>query len=208
MGAKTNKFRFLRNWTLLNAGFFIIGYILVIIFSVLIMDASNLPKNEWGSPFLQTIWKIGEGIILGCTIGFIQWRLLRESFNISSLWIYLIPIGIVFTELIAGIILWKMGINRGEFSFWENNPLPHALIASIYGFVIGLIQLPIIRKHFSRSIYWIVANTMAWGVSILITAIKVENDIILLITFIIGILLYGLITGVSWMWVLKPIEIK
>ena len=97
-----------------------------------------------------------------------------------------------------------MGINRGEFSFWENNPLPHALIAAIYGLVIGLFQLLILRKHFTRSSFWILASALAWGVSILITAIKVTDDIFLLITFIIGILLYGLITGASLMWILKP----
>ena len=52
------------------------------------------------------------------------------------------------------------------------------------------------------------ASTLAWGISILITAINVTNDIFLLVTFIIGILLYGLITGAALMWVLKPKEIK
>ena len=168
------------------------------------MEAIHLPKDEWGSPLLQTMWKIGDGILIGSSIGFIQWRLLRKTYSIPSFWIYLVPAGIIFTELIAGIILWKMGINRGEFSFWENNPLPHAQIAAIYGLVIGLFQLLILRKHFTRSSFWILASALAWGVSILITAIKVTDDIFLLITFIIGILLYGLITGASLMWILKP----
>ena len=96
----------------------------------------------------------------------------------------MVPVGIILTELAAGILLWKMGINRGEFAFWEANPLPHALIATIYGLVIGLIQFPIIRKHFSKSALWIVASTMAWGVSILITAIKFQFDIFFLVPFI------------------------
>ena len=203
-----NKVRFLRNWTLLNAGFFVIGYILIIVFGILKMEIFHLSKDEWGSPLLQTMWQIGNAMIIGISIGYIQWRMLRKTYGVSSSWIYLVPAGMILTELMAGIMLWKMGINRGEFAFWENNPLQHALIATIYGLVIGLIQFPIIRKHFFKSTFWIVASTLAWGVSILLTAIKVTNDTLLLITFIIGLLLYGLITGVTLMWILKPKEIK
>jgi hypothetical protein len=208
MESKTNKVKFLRNWTLLNAAFFLIGYALVILFGILMMEAFHLSMDEWGSPFLQTMWQIGNGILIGCSIGFIQWRLLRNTFNIPSLWIYLVPIGIIFCESIIGIILWKLDLNRGEFSFWENKPLHHALIATSYGLVIGLIQLRITGKYFSRSSFWILTSALAWGTSILITAIDVTNDIFLVIAFIIGILLYGLITGAALMWVLKPKEIK
>ena len=204
MDAKINKGKFLRNWTILNAAFYIIGYILLILFGILMMEVTNVSMDEWPSPLEQTIWQIGNGILIGSSIGFIQWRLLRKTYSIPSSWIYLVPAGIILTELVAGILLWKMGINRGEFAFWEANPLPHALLASIYGLVIGLIQFPIIRKHFSKGTIWIVASTLAWGVSILITAIKVQNDIFLPITFVIGILLYGLITGSTLMWILKP----
>jgi len=207
MDTKSNKIKFLRNWTLLNAAFFVIGYILVIIFGIIMMEAFHLTEDEWPSPLEQTIWQIGNGILIGGSIGFIQWRLLRKSISIPSFWIYTVPTGIILTELIAGIILWKMGINRGEFSFWENNPLPHALLVAIYGFVIGLIQLLILRKYFFKSSFWIGASTLAWGISILITAINVTNDIFLLVTFIIGILLYGVITGAALMWILKPKEI-
>lgn len=171
------------------------------------MEVTKVSMDEWPSPLEQTIWQIGNGILIGSSIGFIQWRLLRKTYSIPSSWIYLVSAGIILTELVAGILLWKMGINRGEFAFWEANPLPHALIATIYGLAIGLIQFPIIRKHFSKGAIWIVASTMAWGISILITAIKVQNDIFLLITFIIGTLLYGLITGATLMWILKPKKI-
>ena len=207
MDAEIDKVKFLRNWTLLNASFFIIGYIMMLLFGILMMEITNISMSEWPSPIEQTVWQIGNAILIGGSVGFIQWKMLRKTYSISSSWIYLIPAGMIFTELITGILLWKMGINRGEFAFWEANPLPHALIVTIYGLVIGLIQSPILRKHFSMSAIWIVASTIAWGVSILITAIKVSNDIFLLITFIVGILLYGLITGATLMWILKPKKI-
>ena len=206
MSKNKDQFCFWRKWTLLNAAFFVIAYIMVAIFGILAMEAFSLPKNEWGTPFQQTIWKIGEGIIIGFSIGFIQWRMLRRIFNVSFLWVYSVIIGIVLIELIAGLVLWKLEINRGEFSFWENNPLPHALIAVLYGLLIGLIQFPLLKKHFANSAFWIIVSTLAWGFSILITAIKVANDMILLVTFILGILLYGAITGATLMYVMKKKE--
>ena len=210
MDAKTKKekIRFWRNWTLLNAAFFVIGYILVIVFGIFMMEASDLRMDEWGSPLQQTFWKIGEGLLIGFCIGIIQWRLLRKTLSIPSFWIYSVPAGIILTELIAGIILRQLGMNRGEFSFWENNPLPHALIAGIYGLVIGIIQLPFLEKHFYKSTFWVLASTLAWGLSILITVINVTNDIFLLVTFILGTLLYGAISGASLMWILKPREMN
>ena len=117
-------------------------------------------------------------------------------------------IGIILIGLVGGIILWKLHINRGELSFIENNPLPHALIAAIYGLIIGIIQLPLLRKHFSGSIFWIITSTIAWGVSILITAIDTGSEKGLLLLFILGALLYGAITGATLMWILRPKELN
>ena len=85
MDPKINKVKFLRNWTFLNAAFFVIGYILVIIFGILMMEAFDLSMDEWGSPLLQTKWQIGNGVLIGTSIGFIQWRLLRKTYSIPSL---------------------------------------------------------------------------------------------------------------------------
>lgn len=117
-------------------------------------------------------------------------------------------IGFVLTELIVGLILWKYSINRGELSFIENNPLPHALILAVTGLLTGLIQLPLLRKHYNGLGFWIIASTLGWGMSILLTAINPGNDIVLIVTFILGTFLYGSITGATLMWILKPKEIK
>jgi len=202
------KIRFWRNWTLLNAAFVVIGYLLVIIVSILIMVALRLPENEWGSPLQQTIWKIGEGVIIGLSIGFIQLRLLRKIFNVSSFWLYSIVIGFIMVELIAGIICWKLDINRGDLSVLEGDSLGHSLVLSITGLMTGIIQFPLLIKHFKRSAYWIAASTVAWGISILLSAIDTGSEIGVLLFLILGILLYGALTGATLMWILKPKEIE
>jgi len=206
---KKEKFRFLRNWTLLNALVLILSSIISLIVMLLIAEVIfGFSVDEWGSPFEQIILAIAAGAIIGFSIGITQWLLLRKKFGLPSFWLYSVAIGFILTELIVGIVLWKMDINRGELSFVEDNPLAHALILAITGLLIGLIQMPLLRKHFHRIAYWAAASTVAWGVGVLLTAIDTESDIGLLLLFILGTLLYGSITGATLMWLLQPKEIK
>jgi len=208
VNSKKEKFRFWRNWTLLNALVIILLYPIGGIIVLLISEAMGYSNDQWAPPFEQTIMLIIFGALIGFGIGFVQRLLLRKVFNVSAFWIYSVAIGFILTELIVGIVLWKMDINRGELSFIEFNALAHALILAITGLLIGLIQLPLLRKHYSGNVYWVIASTLAWGISILITAINQKSELALLITFIFGAILYGAITGATLMWILQPKEIK
>ncbi len=205
VSTKKEKVQFWRKWTLINALVLIVSY--VVSGFVLLFIAGSIFDNsidEWGSPFEQTVGQIAMGIIIGFSIGITQWRLLRKLFNVSSFWLYSIVLGFIIVELIAGIILWKLDINRGELSFIEFNALAHALLLTITGFIIGIIQMPLLKKHYAGSAYWVMASTAAWGMSIFITAIDQNSELALLITFMIGAILYGAITGATLMWILKP----
>jgi len=209
MSVSTNKekVQFWWKWTLINALVLILGYI-ISVFVVLLINEIIFENtvDEWGSPFEQTVVQIALGIVIGFSIGITQWRLLRKVFNVSSFWLYSVVIGFTILELIAGIILWKLDINRGELNFIEFNALAHALILAITGLIIGIIQMPLLKKQYAGSVYWVIASTLAWGISILITAIDQDSELALLITFIIGAILYGAITGATLMWILKPKE--
>lgn len=207
INSNKEKFRFWRNWTLKIALVLIISYIISLL--VMISIAENIfgfSMDEWGTPLQQTVLSIAAGIVIGISIGFTQWRLLRRVFNVSVFWMYSVAIAFIIVELIAGVILWKMGINRGELSFLEGDPLSHAFILAITGLLVGIFQLPLLRKEFYGTGYWIVANTLAWGLGVLLTAIDTGSDIGLLLFFIIGIILYGAITGATIMWILQKRE--
>ena len=209
MSLSTNieKVQFWWKWTLINALVLILGYI-ISVFVVLLINEIIFENtvDEWGSPFEQTVVQIALGIVIGFSIGITQWRLLRKVFNVSSFWLYSVAIGFTILELIAGIILWKLDINRGELNFIEFNALAHALLLAITGLIIGIIQMPFLKKNYAGNVYWVIASTVAWGISILITAIDQDSELALLITFIIGAILYGAITGATLMWILKPKE--
>ena len=201
MPIKTNKekIRFWRKWTLLNAIVLIIAYPVGYFIGSLLAESIS----EWGSHFEQTRDMIIFQVVAGFFIGITQWLLLRKFFQVSSYWIYSIPIVVIVVEVIAGIILWKLDINRGELSFIEGDPYSHALILAIVGLLAGVIQLPLLKNFFSGTFYWIVASMIAWALSVLVTAIGHQYDIAVLITFVIGSLLYGAITGATLMWVLQ-----
>jgi len=82
------------------------------------------------------------------------------------------------------------------------------LLFHYYSSINRLNSATITKKHYSGSFYWVIASTLAWEISILLTAIGQESELVLLITFIIGSLLYGAITRVTLMWILKPKGIK
>ena len=205
---KKEKVRFCRNWTLFNAGVIILLYPIGGIIILLIGEAMGYSNDQWAPPLEQTIILIVFGALIGFGIGITQWLLLRKVFNVSSFWLYSVAIGFIIIELIAGIIFWKLDINRGELNFIEGNPLAHALILAITGLLIGLIQLPLLRRHYSGNAYWVIASSLAWGISVLLTAIHHQSDLAVLITFILGSLLYGAITGGTLMWILQLKEIK
>ena len=208
VNTKKEKFRFWRNWTLLNALVIILLYPIGGIIILIISEAMGYSMDQWAPPLEQTIMLIVFGALIGFGIGITQWLLLRKVFNVSSFWLYSVAIGFIIIELIAGIILWKLDINRGELSFIEGNPLAHALILAITGLLIGLIQLPLLRRHYSGVVYWVIASTLAWGISVLLTTIGHQYDIAVLITFILGSLLYGAITGATLMWLMQKKEVE
>ena len=101
-----------------------------------------------------------------------------------------------------------MGLNRGELRFIEFKPLPETLIFVFAGLCIGFLQWTILRKYFLRSVFWIFASTIGWGICVLTTffAEMVLDYEFPIFTFILGALLYGAITGGTIMWILRKKE--
>ena len=108
---------------------------------------------------------------------------------------------VMVTELIAGIILWKMGLNRGELRFIEFRPIPESFIFASAGLLIGFLQWTILRRYFYKSGYWIFACILGWGICIIVTQISIW-------AFFMGALLYGAITGAALLWIMQIKEVQ
>ena len=190
------KLKFIGYWTLLSLAIIPLSYIVSLIVVLLVHGAFGFTQMEGGTYLSQTVMQVAGGGVIGLGTGLYQRSLLQKVFNVKASWIYTLVIGFALTELIVCIILWQLGINRYELRFIESNPLPEALIFAVTGLVIGLFQWTILRKHFKRSGYWILASTAGWGVCILMTVLSVW-------AFFLGTLLYGAITGTVLMWVMR-----
>ncbi len=196
--SKQEKLQFWGYWTLLSL-VIPVSYIISLIAVLLVHGAFGFNQMEGGTHLSQTVMQIAGGAVLGLGTGLYQRSLLREVFNVSSSWIYALVIGFAFTELIVCIILWLMDLNRYELRFIENNPFPEALIFACAGLMIGLLQWKILRRYFHRSFFWVLASTLGWGTSIIITQISIW-------AFFLGALLYGAMTGATLMWIMQKKE--
>jgi hypothetical protein len=151
---KHEKFKFCTNWTLLSLGIIPLSYIISLIAVLLVQGAFGYGQMDWGIPLSNTLCQITGGTIIGLGTGIYQKSLLRKVFNVSSSWIYTLIIGFVTSELIAGIILWQMDLDREKLRFIEYKPLPETLIFASAGLLIGFLQWIVLRRYFFRSGYW------------------------------------------------------
>jgi hypothetical protein len=196
---KYKKIQFCMYWTLLSFGIIPVTYMISLIVVLLIHGAFGFGQMEGGTYLSQTVMQIAGGSVIGLGTGLYQRTLLKKVYNVSSSWIYTLVIGFAVTELIVCIILWQLGLNRNELRFIEFKPLPEALIFAWAGLIIGLLQWTILRRYFLRSIYWVFASTLGWGICVFVTQISIW-------AFFIGALLYGVITGATLMWILRRKE--
>lgn len=204
---KIEKLRFLISWTLLSFGIIPLSYMISLIVVLLVHGAFGFNQMEGGTYLSQTLMQMAGGAVIGLGTGLYQQAMLRKVFNVKASWIYMLAIGFAITELIVCIILWQLEINRYELRFIEFRPLPESLIFACAGLMIGSLQWTILKKYFLRSAYWILASTIGWGISIMITYVffSINRDIGIF-SFFIGALLYGAITGITLAWILKNQE--
>lgn len=206
---KQEKYKFCIKWTLLSLGIITLSYIISLIAVLLVHTAFGYTMTEGGTYLSQTFMQIAGGAIIGLGAGLYQKALLKKVFHVSSSWIYTLIIGFAITELITCIILWQLEINRYQLRFIENNALPETLIFACAGLLIGILQWIILKKHFTGSIYWIIASTLGWGILILVIFLfGLINTQIAVPTFLLGALLYGMITGATLMWIMQKKEVK
>jgi hypothetical protein len=202
------KIQFWANWSLLSMGIITASYIVSLIaVGIVGMGIFGITYDEWGTPLANTLMHMAGGVVIGLGVGLYQRSLLKKLFKVNSSWIYTLIIGFVLTELFTGIVLLKTEFVRGQLRFIESNPLPESIIVAVAGLLIGFLQWLILRKSFTRSIYWIIASSIGWWMCIFLTYIvSLINEQLSIFAFIPGSFLYGGITGVVLLWVMKPKE--
>ena len=132
----------------------------------------------------------------GALIGLAQWKILRKEIQISASWILTCAGGLAIAELIAGLALAIIGSDRDLVQESQNIPI-YTLIYAFGGALVGLLQHSEFEKYSSKSILWIYACTLAWGVTMLVFQIgfSMDHPIPVITAFLLGILVLALVTG-------------
>ena len=150
--------------------------------------------GQIGPPLIQTVDYCIWISVVGAVISLKQWLLLRRRIKVSLLWIFACIGGIVISEIVAGIVLWKLNIYRADLSTYQRGSiLAEALIFLFSGALIGTFQFLLLRRNYNKAGLWILAYCIGWG---------------LMPVFIIffGGVLFGAITGATLIWILQKKE--
>jgi hypothetical protein len=191
------NYKFLIHWSLLTLPFLTLGYFVGFMAGSLTNELFGLSVADDGTHFTQTIVYCVFGSVVITSVSATQRFVLKEYKTvISKLWILAGIPGIIISEVIAGIVLWQLQINRSDLGVFQGGPqLPEALIFSFSGLLIGFFQWLVIRKQFSNSVYWIPANFLGWGLGHLV--------MFHFLAFFPGALVLGIITGIFFNWIIK-----
>lgn len=183
------KYNFLINWSLLSLAFLTAGYIIGYIVGLTTGSLFGIGVADDGTHLAQTVIYCVFGSVVSLSISLTQLSILKSiKIKISYKWILGGILGVVSSELLVGIILWQLQINRSDLGIFQGgSQLPEALIFSFSGLLIGFFQWLIIRKQFTNAVYWIPANFLGWGLGHLV--------MFHLLAFFLGALLLGIITG-------------
>jgi len=202
---RKGKVRFCVHWTLLSTAGAAIGSTFGIIFFILILQAFDIPEEESGTILQNMIGLIVCTSVVGISIGFMQWYVLQKAFRVSRAWLYSLVIGSIIAEILFGIIYWRTDIVE---SFGEGNLLGGAIILTTIMLFIGFVQLPLLRRHYANSGYWILASILPGAIIISLIAIFHGQDLDWIMPAIVGFFMYFIGSGATLMWILKPKEIK
>lgn len=191
------KYNLLINWSLFTVAFLTAGYIVGYIAGLITGSFFGLTVADDGTHLAQTVIYCVFGSVVITSISLTQLSILkRYKIKISKWWIFAGILGIVISEVIAGIILQQLQINRSDLGIFQGGPqLPEALIFSFSGLLIGFFQWLVIRKQFTNAAYWIPANFLGWGLGHLV--------MFNLLLFFLGALLLGIITVLFMSLILK-----
>lgn len=118
--------------------------------------------------YMERFARIGTGpAILGLTVGFAQWIVMRRWVSQAGWWIILSSVGASFGTY-CGLILSSIGATLfGHGSFETTGGM--ALIGFGSGLVIGLTQWLVFRKQVPRAGWWILTcaacGTISWAIN-------------------------------------------
>ena len=158
------------------------------------------------------------GALEGLVLGFTQWLVLRRYIKHIGPWI--IATGI------ASLIVWLVSVKFFavlaliSFNSTMNANTTFVIRQAVFGLglwagaVLGSAQWLVLRRHVHKGIGWVLANSLAWGLGLLVAFVGVtwvkpgelvlETAMLHIATGTAVGAIVGAITGIALVWFLKP----
>lgn len=140
-------------------------------------------------PFVTSIHsRLVSSLIIGLPIGFAQWIALRRVAPISSIWVLTIS---------AGLLL---GISNPLSGIWglldDESVLSLTIGCATVGLFVGLAQWFFLRRHFVKSLVWVLSSAvgLGLGIGLVLTSNLIDQG---LVSIILVTLVYSIATGMA-----------
>jgi hypothetical protein len=139
------------------------------------------------------------GLCVGGVVGYAQWSILKKHIALSGRWVLGCAIG-MGTPFIVLVVLEELGLGFPDLSYGQI--MSRTPIGIAGGLLCGLLQMPLLRPVTDKSTLWILASTLGYGSSWLVSSI-IEGPNAALVGLVSGGIVLGLITGVFMKHILK-----
>lgn len=138
----------------------------------------NLILSSWHIVFQALFNLLLNGLMIGGTIGLLQFLFLSKNLSLKKSWIFLqaciYALGSVLGILIIIVLTWVRVPNL----FTQSQiilPVPVSLMMLVGGSVIGLLQVLVLRNQFevrlSEGMLYLLLSSFAWGLSFFLSSI-------------------------------------
>ena len=101
------------------------------------------------------------GIVLGTTVGLMQWIVLRQRLSGTGLWI--------LASAVSGLGIFQAGVFFGFSTSYESLAALFGWIGivALAGLVTGILQWIVLKGRVSRAGWWVPASVVGWVLSVM-----------------------------------------
>ena len=176
-------------WTFVT----ILGLLLGIVISMTVIIAISKMANFHEDTIANIILLPS----IGFSVGIFQWLALRRLVSWAKMWIWVTAAGwMIGFPLAFSLYNWLTSIFGIVFTdTWEK-----AIQVTLIAISIGVIQWLLLRRHISRSGWWILANVIGWNAASLLVGAGAMVSVMESIPMGISV---GAVTGLALTWLLQ-----
>lgn len=194
MNKETYQFKveFFIVWIFITAISFFLGYFIFFALGYAVED------------FIPKLTNTFFGLGVGAVVGYSQWLYLRTQISVKSLWGLASAIGLGIPFIITAM-LYEFGVKWAGLDQAPDSGNPqwaYPVIYAVGGFLIGLLQMPLLISHFRRALFWPIATSIAWGACTDLFFLNKNMMNSFFALFIEGILM-GVVTGIGLLLLAK-----